>query len=631
MLKRWAVLFTLACMVLGIMPVAADAASAKVVVQLSVGSGVVTINGATSAIQKPYQANGTTLVPLSVITKAFGAGLKLEKNKIITLTYNKTKVVLTIGSKTVQVNGKASAIAIAPTVVNNVTMVPLRVIAQAFGAAISTNGKQIIIVGTPAGVSSSAGGQEGSTGINVDAGKTSVGDSYFGWSMSYPSDLTMSFQTDNGDATVWSNISENASIIVNIAPIDQAYTKEEIRDFIFGMTPEDAFILEKKTITTGGAEFEKMVVKTRDGWFYEFRAIQQNNRIYIIAAGVKSATRDGLNKYQSVLDSFKLSFDASNASLKDITKVKDGYMVVADQDYGLTMQTPADWVRDDESPYPDFGNEDYSFTFRVYSAVSGQTLEQWVTKERTDLEAYFAANYIRNVSESTIEIGNGPARVLSFEYTYDQKEWFTNHEIYYIEDEHKYMASYFYPSNIAVAGDVLYKQIAPTLEIDTESVDANFSEIEDTSDSTATVTKTSRKYGYSITLPETWFGIEKDFEQSMVQYGTPYGIFVIDIADEGMSASDFSRVLPQYVANSSEMTSAGATVKDNTQFTVNGRTFYKIVIEVPRPDEDLNPYVSTYYVTEKNGKVAVMMTTIYMANDTPANREKIENVVKSFT
>ncbi|MFB9329844.1 stalk domain-containing protein [Paenibacillus aurantiacus] len=629
MLKRWVVLFTVACMVLGIMPAAVGAASAKVVVQLTVGSGVVSINGATSSIQKPYQANGTTLVPLSVITKAFGAGLKLEKNKVITLTYNKTKVMLTIGSKTVLVNGKASAIAVAPTVVNNVTMVPLRVITQAFGAAISTSGKNIIIVGTPAG--SSAGEDKGAAGINVDAGKTLVGDSYFNWSMNYPSDLTMSGQTDTGDGIMWSNVSENATVLVKVMDADETYTKDEIRDYMMSLLPEDSVLLERKSVTVNGVLFEKIVSKTRDGWFYEFRTTQQSGRVYLIGAGMKATSREALNKYNSILDSFKLSFDASNKALKDITKVKDGYVYVADLDYGLGMQIPADWHRDREASYPFFGNEEYAFEFVVSSSVAGETLEQWVAKDRAKFEAKYASDYLRNISESTIKIGNGEARVLNMEYTFDKKQWTTSHDVYYMEGNHKYLATFYYPSEKGAEGEAIFKQIASTITILTKYVDANFSEIEDSSDNTATVTKTSKKYDYSITLPETWEGIERDFESNYVEYGMDYGWFSIKVLDRNWSASDFRQAIASYVSQDDEMKRSEAKVRSVTNVTINGLTGFKIIVEVPNPGEDMRPFVETYYVVEKNGTTYVLQSTIHMANDTAANHDPVEKVVQTFT
>ena len=157
MMKRLVCLLTALCMVIALLPAVAGASAAPLEIKLSIGSPTLTVNGVISTIEKPFQVNGTTLVPLSVITKAFGAGLKLDHNKVITLTYNKTSVILTIGSNVVKVNGAASTLAAIDESDQRYTMVPLRVIVSSFGATINAAGKQITIKGVKAEAAGSTG------------------------------------------------------------------------------------------------------------------------------------------------------------------------------------------------------------------------------------------------------------------------------------------------------------------------------------------------------------------------------------------------------------------------------------------------------------------------------------------
>ncbi|BBH23952.1 hypothetical protein Back11_52970 [Paenibacillus baekrokdamisoli] len=627
MMKRLIGIFTVLSMFVALLPAVVGAAAEPLEIKLAIGSPTLSVNGVTSTIQQPFQVNGTTLVPLSVITKAFGAGLKLENNKIITLTYNKTSVILTIGSKVVKVNGVPSTLATETKVVNNTTMVPLRVIVSSFGASIQAVGKQITIKGAKA---DSSGGTNGTNtgGINTDAGKTKVGDSYYGWSLDYPSDLSLAYQSDNGNGTVWADGSGNASIEITIHDVDQSYTREELREFMISFFKDNEFVVEKKSVTIGAATFEKVVSRDRDGWYYEMRGIQKDNRIFIILTSVKSNSRDSLNKYQTLLDSFKTSFSAGDSTLKDITKVKNGVMTVYDMDYGLGVQLPADWLRDDKSDKPRFVSDDGYMDFSISSLKQGETVDQWLKRNRQDLESEFQSDYYRNVTESTIKLVNGTAQVLTYEYTWDKKEWYKEYQVFFVSGAHKYEADFYYSMDNASKGESLFNQIMPTVNINTAYVDANFSEIEDDLDlENLTVTKTSKKYGYSIVLPQSWYGVKKDFEKEEISYNSRYSYFFLNVV-EGVTASEAAQNMQHYAEQDKDMIASKAKVTENTSITVGNKTGYKVVVDVPGED---TPYTSLYYIFEKGGKVFALTININTANYTEKNRKQIEQVVASFT
>ena len=78
----------------------------KVEIQFAVGDSVLSINGQNIEVETPYIAGeGTTLVPLRVITEAFGAQVDWDgTTQKITLTYPDVNIVLHINSKVAQVN-----------------------------------------------------------------------------------------------------------------------------------------------------------------------------------------------------------------------------------------------------------------------------------------------------------------------------------------------------------------------------------------------------------------------------------------------------------------------------------------------------------------------------------------------
>ncbi|SDX29416.1 stalk domain-containing protein [Paenibacillus sp. CF384] len=624
MMKKWLAILITACMVFALMPMTAGAAADKLVIKLAIGSPTLSVNGSTSTIQKPFKLNGTTMVPLSVITKAFGAGLKLENNKIITLSYNATKVVLTIGSTIVKVNGAPITLTAEPKIVNGVTMVPLRVIVSAFGATLSLSGNQITINGVKAN-GSAAGSNTG--GINSDAGKTKVGDSYYGWTMNYPSDLALSYQSDNGSATQWASAQEDRRVSVFVEDVDQAYTREELRDYIIGYFSEGEFAVEKKTITLGTLSFERMISKDRDGWFYDNRVIQVGTRIYFIAVGIKSDSREKLNAYQSVMDSFKPSFAKSDASIKDVTKVKDNRITISDADFGFTVKLPVDWARVKEESMPAFTSDDGYLTFAVSSLQAGDTAGEWLKRSRKQLEETTLPDYVRNISESTVILPDGKAEVLSYEYTYDKKDWNKEYQVFFISGTHKYEIDFFY-FNEPVKGDALFAQIAAFADIDTAFIEKNFTDLgDDTGLAGMTVTKKSNTYGYSIALPQSWTATKKNFEEDTVEYALPEGSFVINVWED-REASEYNETLKKYITTDPEMVKSGARITSSGPSTIgNGIPVTKVEWEM----NDLDvPVKLVYYVVEMHGGVYLISYALNQANLTESNLSQIEKAVHSF-
>lgn len=625
MTKRLLVIMTALCMLLACFPIAASAAAGdSVTIKLTIGSPTVNINGVDSKIQPPIKENGTTLVPLSVLTKAFGAKLNLEQNKIITLKYNTTVVVLTIGSKDVKVNGVVTKLTTAPKIVNSVTLVPVRVIAQAFGATVVPSGNLITITGKVAGEAAST--NTGSTSsIDTDAGKTKVGDSYYGWSMNYPTDLSLSFQSDNGDWTVWSDGSNNPTVIVGIDDEEDTLTKEELRDHIQTYFDDNELIMEKKTISVAGVSYEKMVTKSRDGWFFEYRGTQKDNRVFVVSSGVKATSREALNKYQDLLNSFTLSFNKSDRSLKDVTKVVNGLITIHDEDYGLEVKLPVNWQRDPESPTPLFFNIDEGFIdFAIKSVQNNETAEQWRAAERVKLEKEFASDFIRNFEESTIKLKNGQGQVLKYEYSFNKTKWYTEYDVYLVAGDHKYSVSFYSFQE----GKGLFDTIVNSLSIDTKYVDSNFSEMEEDDDLAGqAVKKTSSKYGYSIELPASWTGEEKEFEKDSVSYYSNYGAFVLNVAED-VNAGQYTSALQEYVQSDEDAKAAGAKIIQTTSTMINGSLIARIDVAYPDLTKPLN---SSTYLFQKNNKLYILDFTVQQANDTAAYQEEVTKVLESLT
>jgi hypothetical protein len=102
---------------------------------LTIGADIVSVNGkATSIDAAPEIVASRTFVPLRFIAESFGATVEwLPETQGITITLGDHTLGLQIGNATAVIDGTIVSLPAAPYIKNGRTMVPLRVISEAFG------------------------------------------------------------------------------------------------------------------------------------------------------------------------------------------------------------------------------------------------------------------------------------------------------------------------------------------------------------------------------------------------------------------------------------------------------------------------------------------------------------------
>jgi hypothetical protein len=107
----------------------------KIVLVLTIGADIVSVNGkATSIDAAPEIVASRTFVPMRFISESFGATVEwLAETQGITITLGDHTVGLQIGNATAVIDGTIVSLPAAPYIKNGRTMVPLRVISEAFG------------------------------------------------------------------------------------------------------------------------------------------------------------------------------------------------------------------------------------------------------------------------------------------------------------------------------------------------------------------------------------------------------------------------------------------------------------------------------------------------------------------
>lgn len=101
---------------------------------------------------EPTIINGRTMVPLRAIFEAFGATVEWNQStKTVTSNKTETTVNLTVGSKTMYVNGSEEILDEPATIIDSRTLVPVRAISEAFNCQVDWDGSTKTVLITTSG------------------------------------------------------------------------------------------------------------------------------------------------------------------------------------------------------------------------------------------------------------------------------------------------------------------------------------------------------------------------------------------------------------------------------------------------------------------------------------------------
>lgn len=124
----------------------------ETVIELTIGKASITIDGTETAIDAaPVIISDRTLLPVSAIIEAVGGNVHWEnETQNAVLTYNNDVIILTIDSTTAFVNETEKTLDVAPAIINERTMLPIRFIAENFGFDVEWDGEnQTVTITAP--------------------------------------------------------------------------------------------------------------------------------------------------------------------------------------------------------------------------------------------------------------------------------------------------------------------------------------------------------------------------------------------------------------------------------------------------------------------------------------------------
>jgi len=602
---------------------------ASVQVDLTIGKPEVIVNGETIAVKAPVVANGTTLVPLRVITAAFDAELQwIEETQGIELTYGDTKIELNIGSTAATVNGERRTIPGAPQLLDGTTMVPVRFISETFGATVSFEESLsgIRIKGQKLGAAASTGGSS----FDSDEGKTVIGDSHWGWSMMYPTGLMVDFQSLNGDWVTFADANGEYTLDVSVDPEASNVRESNLVDHLADTVYDT--ITDQRLVKDGGAAYAVVKSRSSDGVYTEDRAYLKSGTVYYVTFQVlkeedyKNPAKSAV--YNALINSFRLSFDKSDAAAKDISKVEKGFVRYENDLYGISMKVPLTWDMHEGSEgllFMSFEDEE-SMSFEMSTLEAGDTLDAWVDRHGERFKQTFLEKYREMKTPAERTVAGARALVAEQSSTFGSY-WMETYDLFVIKGEYKYNFSFMYERDRSPNFKETIERVVDSIVIDETIASENFGFLEDeySADMWETEKFENEEFGYSISVPAFW---EEGymFGDDIMHFEYQGGSMMIAAerdADMSDATSDFEDMIEMY-----RETDDTIRIEEQETTKIGGVTAEKYVYSAE--DEEGDKGYLTIYFFERNNILYAITLELYEATQTPENVQRMEDALASF-
>ncbi|MGD8192234.1 stalk domain-containing protein [Brevibacillus ginsengisoli] len=602
--------------------------NSQVVIKLKVGSSDVSINGAPATIEKPYLLNNMTMVPLSVVTKAFEASLSFDsKTQTVGLIYGNKSIQFKAGSNKAKVNGKEVLLPVSPQLKNNTMMVPLKFVADSLGASIAYDKKtgDIVITGTSGTQSIPA------NSFNEDTGKTKIGDSYNSWSMKYPSGLVKEDQSFKGNWVSFKDAKNEYSLRIYV---EEDQPEGFSNDGLVQKLTEDLedTILSKGFVKEGKLQYARAITKAYDNSITEQRAYQQKDKIYyVMLTFEKEELYKNQLKYRvfkDLLDSFTPSFDQNDKTIKDISGVKDNVRSYLDENFGVSLKLPASWDKNDRVDYLYFGNKDLSevVKIKITSITEKDTLDNWVARHEQMYRDELTEGSIeadKEIQQTTV--AGVPARERNYKTAFGDK-WYLEHDFFLFKGNYKYYVEVGYMKDSdAKEIDALIRSVKNSLVIDPSKMNPSlgFIQDEDMIDKSKTITIKNEKFNYSIEIPEYWkkgdAGVEGGLSYSF--FGGDFNLVILPMPQD-VASKEFEKYFEQ-----KKQLNANFQVTERTTLNKFGVTVNKYMYKI---ESNGFKWQTVSYLFSKGEFTYAFDMSMKDENRSKANLERIDKAFESF-
>ncbi|WP_238651044.1 copper amine oxidase N-terminal domain-containing protein [Paenibacillus piscarius] len=593
--------------------------------KVQVGSTSAVINGKPVVIQRPFTDNGTVMVPLGIFKKAFGSTVSLEANDVVKIMYGPHTGALTIGSTTAWKDGVKIKLAAPPRMVSGVLMVPLRFVSGVLGARIMPeSGGGLRVTLAPAATETSAAVQ---SGIDSDAGKTRIGNSYLQWSMNYPAGLVSGDSGGDESVATFTSAEKGYYLEVHASPSATPLDAEGLlENLVRSSEGGGETVLDREAVPGAKTPYARIVSKDSSGALWEGRQYYAGGRLYeIYLTDDNAANYKDLAKYAALLNSFQPAFDTADRSLRDLTAVRGGLREGYNDDYGIALKVPASWSADDQQLYYADNRGSY-LRVKVSSAPSGSTLASWNQELQSLLrDTYVAEAY--NLKESRTEKVSGEPAMINELGLNPGNGWSTEYQVLLLKNGYRYYFEY-----VAAPGETgvqaQFAEVLKSIDIDFAQTKNNFGRLATEEYSLLnqkSVTRTSRTYGYRIAIPQLWTVQQELADGQSADYRFAGGRFQISASPDITSEYAVSQLQSYYL--NAKQDPARPLITSTRETIFAGVPATELTVQQVRSGI---PMTTGIIVFSKNEVTYTLTATLNTANATPAQQAVLERVLGSF-
>lgn len=593
------------------------AATERVEISFKVGDSVLMVNGNELEVTAPYVVgDGTTLVPVRVITEAFGAEVGWDGDtKAVSLSYPDATISLTIGSASATVNSHTEQLSAAPELYNDTTMVPLRFISETFDAVVTYDDatRLITVVKDP---------QEEQSLVLVGTDRPYVGDSYYGWSMKNPTMLQMEYRSFDGMKTYFAD--DEAEMAVYIDELEEDITEDEIYENELSLVENMTMSIADRTTDAAGNLQLHFRAKNSD-LTIDLIAVVKDEMIYRVISLIGNGA-ENIKDILEIASSFTLS---SVSDMYDMSNVEDGHRNFNNDEFKLSLELPADYYQMETEKTNVFyflknGKEYGTVAMEVYSKNDEVTAEASAQEDHDKYVAYSnpELSEVSELSDTTI-LGM-PAK----QYTVKYNGGGTNGK-FTVTDIFFEMGSYVYNITCAMISETEIKEVIDSFkaeELDPDTVGTILKSASLDKENTADIGSKE------ITLPKGWSSL--DLGSSLMISNEDAAALIGVIKIEDVNRSQFQELLSQMTSSKEESISEGADdmismkrIKNLSSSTIGGRPVYSVTIMT---EYDTDVIYDTLYGVLVDGDVYIFDYNRQDINYSSELDKEVETMIASI-
>ena len=589
--------------------------SDKIEISFKVGDSTLLINGKEVTVETPYIAGeGTTLVPLRVITEAFGAEVLWDgETKTITLNYPDVTIILQIDNKEAKVNDHTEELSVAPTLsASGVTMVPLRFISETFGAEVGYNEGSITVTKSS---------DDFGTTVSTLTQKEKIGDSYYGWTMNTPKNLTLSDKSFDGRELSFEN--DDVALYFYVFPFDKNSSFEEI------------YISEKSDLSSYGSLTKDEIKKDENGnsyfiiqvnskdCFYDSRSYYSENGIYTFHTYIYSKEASVKDSILAILDSFRI--EEVGEDVYDLSEVKDGMRLYVNEDLKISLLVPADYSEySEDATYFDlgyYGEEKEEVSSDIYLSETA-TAKSFAEFDHRTRKVYKNPKYSK-LSEITEEtVGD----ILFYKYV-EETEGFKDN-IYTTTDCFFEKGEYIYNITFVVEPKSTLDINAVLASLKVEELDPETVGMILRNENNPEMMVPIKNEHWSIKAPATWNPSNLGSEAQFSCDYSDAGIYISSsIPNKYYSDSQFRTMVKDALIELKDSTESTIS-KDMKPAKLNGYDGYTFSLKNGKKDEPTS-YITIYYLYENNCIVLIVYAYSELY-DTEETKNEINSILSKI-